>query len=206
MYSMNILFIDRNYPGPFEYIATELAKNSDNSVTFITNTAGKKIDGVNAIIYDVTKVASESGYPLASFLEEAALQGEFAANSALALQKSGFKPDVIIGSATGASMFIKDIFTDVTYICYFEKFNRAEDYAFVNQNEGLTEEQKMVIKCQNSNILIDLYTSDAGITPTEWQKNQFPIEFHDKIKIIINDENTLSQYLDYISSLIGEKE
>ena len=194
MYNMNILFIDRNFPGQFENLVTELAKNPEHTVTFITNTAKNKIAGVNTVIYNTPKNLSRTCTLWAKSLEDASFHGEFAANAATTLLNKGVIPDIIIGKATGASMFIKDVFKDVPYLCYFDEFHNVG-------NLDLTDIQKMALKCQNSNILADLVSCDVGITPSDEQKNQFPKEFQHKIKVL-----QIEEYSDFVDSLINKKE
>jgi len=196
MFIMNILFIDRNFSSYLTALAKELAKDLLNAVAFITNKNEKKIENFDKIIYHVDRLISESCHPYAICLEDAVIHGEFAANAALELKNKGLEPDIIIGDSTGASMFIKDVFLKVPYLCYFETFNNAI-------NKELNEIQKIILKSKNANLLIDLCSCDAGITSTIEQKNQFPKEFHDKIKVLSND---IKKDLDYISSLVRQKE
>lgn len=184
MFVMNILFIDKCFPGRFEDIAQELAKDSNNSVAFITNQAETSLKGVKRSFYTIPELEKQICHPYAKALEDVVFHGEFAADEALKLKEKGFNPDIIIGSATGASMFVKDSFPDVPYLCYFDWFNKLKDSVYSFTNLGLNEDQKVRLKCENSNLLIDLYSCDAGITPTKWQKDQFPVEFQQKIKVI----------------------
>ena len=187
---MNILFIDINFPGRFEKIAEELAKNPSNSVVFVTHQSETTIKGVKKFFYTIPELKKEFCHPYAKALEDVVFHGEFAAEEALRLRAKGFKPDIIIGSATGASMFVKDSFPNVPYLCYYEWFNSIKDPVYNFAHLSLNEDQKVRLKCENSNKLIELYTCDAGITPTQWQKEQFPEEFHQKIKVIADGVDT----------------
>lgn len=41
-----------------------------------------------------------------------------------------------------------------------------------------------MIRCNNSQFLIDLISCDGATCPTNWQKSQFPVELQNKIKVI----------------------
>lgn len=188
---MNILFLHRSFPAQFKYTAYELANNPENSVVFITNTENIAIDGIEKIVYTVPKLPKNNTDNLLKSYEIAVEHGRAAANEALKLKNKGFVPDVIYGhSGWGVSMFMKDVFPDVPLICYFEWFQNAEgaDTGFGGIN--IPDMQKEGLRVANSSVLVDLYSSGGGISPTEWQKKQFPKEFRNKIKVIHDGVDT----------------
>lgn len=178
---MNILFIHRSFPAQFKYLATELAKK--NNVVFITNSPTYEIDGIKKILYKPQQPKFNDEY--LNGYELAIEHGKAAAEEAKKLKRQGFIPDVIYGhSGWGVTMFMKDIFPNVPLICYFEWFCNADGADTGFDGTIITEEQRAGLRCSNSQVLIDLYSCDAGISPTNWQKNQFPKEFHNKIQVI----------------------
>jgi len=183
---MNILFIHRTFPAQFEFLIKELAKNSQNTVTFITNNPqSPEIEGIIKHIAEPERKVSNEGHPYLNAYEEAVICGQATANAALKLKEQGFKPDVIYGfSGWGSSMFIKDVFPDVPFLCYFEWYGKPEDSVFDFDGTTLDEDAKAQIRCNNSHIMHNLISCDAGICPTNWQKSLFPKEFQDKIKVI----------------------
>lgn len=181
---MNILFLHRSFPAQFKNLATALAKDPRNIVLFITNTEIDEIAGVTKLVYKVQPPGTYSCHPYLDVYEEAILHGQAAANMAAALRQKNIIPDIIIGFSWGTPMFVKEVFPNVPYLCYFEWFGKTEDSVFDFNGQILNEDQKARIKCHNSHVLLDLCNCDAGITPTYWQKAQFPKEFQDKIKVI----------------------
>lgn len=181
---MIIVFLHRSFPGQFKYIAPELAKDPLNTVIFITAEEHVQINGVNKIVYKVNTEALKTCHSYLKGYEEAVLHGQAAANVLLGMKKRGIKPDIIYGFSWGPPMFVKEIFPDVPFLCYFEWFGRTEGSVFDFGGNVLSEDKKAYIKCHNSHVLIDLYECDAGISPTEWQKKQMPKEFLHKIKVI----------------------
>ena len=87
-------------------------------------------------------------------------------------------------------MFMKDIFPDVPLLCYFEWFYNAKggDVGFDGKESSIDDLAKL--RTKNSHLLIDLYSCDAGICPTKFQKKQFPNEFQSKIKVLHDGVDT----------------
>lgn len=182
---MNILFLHRSFPAQFKYIAYDLARNPANKVLFITNTEDIEVDGIEKVVYTVPTLPKNNTDDFLKSYEVAVEHGRAAANEALKLKDKGFVPDLIYGhSGWGTAMFMKDVFPDVPLICYFEWFQNAQGADTGFDGIEISDEQKEGLRVANSSVLVDLYSSDGGISPTEWQKSQFPKEFQDKIKVI----------------------
>lgn len=187
---MNILFLHKTFPGQFKHIVSELAKDSENNICFITQDDCTQIQGVNKITYKPERSISKNCNPYLPPYEEAVIQNQAGAKAALKLKNQGFKPDIIIGHTMGATMFIKDIFPDTPLLGYFEWFYNSYGADLGFDGNPVSEDEKAKLRCKNSDILVDLYSADAGICPTSWQKSQFPKEFQPKIKVIHDGINT----------------
>ncbi len=187
---MNILFLHRNFPAQFRYIVMELAKNPLNLIMFITCNDDMEIMGVNKLVYKPKREVPDESHPYLKTFEEAIIHGQSAADIALVMKNKGITPDIIYGHSWGSAMFMKDIFPDVPLLCYFEWFNNVQGSDVGFDGTFLNEDGMAKLRCQNAHLLIDLYSCDAGICPTEWQKNQFPKEFHNKIKLLHDGVNT----------------
>lgn len=181
---MNILFLHKTFPGQFKHIVSELAKDSENKIYFITQDDSVQIPGVNKIKYKTERKISKNCNPYLHPYEEAVIQNQAGAKAALKLKNQGFKPDIIIGHTMGATMFIKDVFPDTPLLGYFEWYYNAEEADLGFDGNPVSEDEKAKLRCKNSDILVDLYSTDAGLCPTNWQKSQFPKEFQPKIKVI----------------------
>lgn len=181
---MIILFLHRSFPAQFQYLASLLAGNPENIVLYITNNEEDQIDKVNKLVYKVQSGEQFKCHPYLEVYQEAILHGQAAANIAIAMKMKNVIPDIIVGFSWGPPMFIKEVFPDVPFLCYFEWFGKTKDSLFDFNGQVLNEDAKARIKCNNSHVLMDLYNCDAGITPTKWQKQQFPKEYQDKIKVI----------------------
>lgn len=186
---MKILFLHRNYPSQFKMPAIALSCDPRNSVMFITNDKTTELTGITKYVYDIPKQSSSSQSRF-SFFEKDILHGKAAADVAMKLKQQGIIPDIIVGHSWGTSLFIKDVFPDVPFICYFEWFNSTINSILDFDGSTPSIEEKELTKLNNSRVLADLCSCDAGLTPTNWQKSQFPKEFQDKIKVIYDGIDT----------------
>lgn len=187
---MNILFLHRDFPGQFKYIAPEIAKNPLNLVLFLTaEDKVPSVAGINKLVYKAPSAAKQC-HPYAKTFEENVLHGRAAAEIAVAMKQKGIIPDIIFAHSWGLGMFIKDIFPEVPVLNYFEWFWNAEGAVVGFDGKELSTDKKAELRASNAQTLIDLCACDGGITPTEWQKLQFPKDFHDKIKVIHDGVDT----------------
>lgn len=187
---MNILFLHRNFPAQFRHISAALASDPNNKVFFITNNDKLQLPNIHKVYYKLKREVPRNCHRYLRFYEESIIHAQATAEAALALKNQGFKPDIIYGHTWGQTMFMKDIFPDVPLLCYFEWFYNAVggDMGFDGKELNIDELAKL--RCKNSHLLVDLYTCDAGICPTNWQKSQFPKKFHGVIKVLHDGVDT----------------
>jgi glycosyltransferase involved in cell wall biosynthesis len=186
---MNILFIHRSFMGQFKYLATVLSLDANNNVTFLTEDDEYNVQGIKKVVYRA-KCKPSGNFYLENY-EVALERAQSAAKKAEELKKQGFKPDIIYGFAGwGSSMFIKDVFPDVPFIAYCEWFLNSEGANIGFDGTEINLEEKERLRCNNAHILTTLAAADAGISPTQWQKDRFPKEFHDKISVIHDGVDT----------------
>ena len=118
------------------------------------------------------------------FYEESIIHGQSAAEALISLQMQGFKPNVIFGHSWGSSLFVKEVFPDVPYVAHLEWYYNPVNSDVDFGGKELDIDAKASLKIKNSHILQDLVSCDYGISPTQWQKAQFPSAFADKIKVM----------------------
>lgn len=199
---MKILFLHSNFPAQFRHLAINLAKNADNRIVFGTTRKEGQIPGVYKLIYTPSREPQRETHHYIKPLESAVLHGQAVYRELNKLKKDGFYPEIVYGhSGWGPTMFIKDVFPRSKLLCYFEWFYNADgsDVGF-DPCEPLTPDDKLRIRIKNAPILTDLYSCDAGLCPTFWQKNQFPQEYHNKLKVFHDGIDT-----DYFSPRKDEK-
>ncbi len=182
---MKILFLHPNFPAQFRHLASNLAKNPTNKVVFATKRCEGEIPGVYKVIYTPSREARAETHHYVRPLENAVLQGQAIYRIAMQLKEQSFIPDVVYGhSGWGPTLFIKDIFPQTKLLCYFEWFYHAHGSdADFDPQELLSSDTEAKIRIKNAPILIDLYSCDRGLSPTNWQRQQFPPEYQSKITV-----------------------
>ena len=199
---MKFLFSHRNYPGQFKHILLELAKNKDNEIVFLTN---KKIntkkftilDNIKIITYGLKREVPRNCHRYLRQFEEAIIHGQAAAEELIRLKNVGFIPDIMYAHFWGNSLFFKDIFPNTPLISYcewyynfegsdidFEKRKHTQELERNNGRNMPDYDKKARLRCDNSNFLLTMLSSDKLISPTVWQKEQFPNIFKDRIEVI----------------------
>lgn len=182
---MRILFLHSNFPSQFRHVAAAIAKNPRHQVVFGTSRKDGHMPGVTKALYGTTREARPETHHYLRPLESAVLQGQAVYRMAEQLKMRGFVPDVVFGhSGWGPTLFIKDIFPKANLLCYFEWFYHAHGTdADFDPSERIGADDEARIRLKNAPILQDLYSCDRGLSPTEWQRQQFPKEYQDKIAV-----------------------
>lgn len=182
---MRILFLHPNFPAQFRHLAVVLGKDPNNQVIFGTARKEGNLPGVNKAVYTPSREAHPQTHHYIRPLENAVLQGQAIYRLGNQLKAQGFIPDVVYGhSGWGPTLFIKDIFPKAKLLCYFEWFYHAHGSdADFDPADPLDADAEARIRIKNAPILIDLYSCDRGLSPTDWQRQQFPPEFQNKITV-----------------------
>ena len=191
---MNILITHPSFPGQYFYLSRYLAMNPENRVVFLSkeNGIGGNLEGVQLGIYQKPREVSAETHGYLRAAEEAVLEGQQVLKAIYSLKEKGFVPDVIIGHAGwGSLMYIKDFYPDVPVIGYFEWYYhsvKSDSYWWPDEVPDINA--KLSIRTRNMHHLLSLDACDIGITPTQWQHDQFPQEYKSKIRIIHEGTDT----------------
>lgn len=183
---MRILFLHPNFPAQFRHLAATLAQDSNNQVVYGTSRKQGNLPGVTKVLFTPSRQVAPETHHYVRSLETAVLNGQAVYRVAQKLKDEGFVPDVVYGhSGWGPTLFIKDLFPQSRLLCYFEWFYRAQgsDCDFDPAMEFTIDDQ-LRVRVRNAPILLDLYSCDRGLTPTQWQQQQFPSEFQSKLRVL----------------------
>ena len=183
---MRILFLHPNFPAQFRHLATTLAQDPNNQVVYATSRKQGNIPGVTKVLFAPSRQVSPETHHYVRSLETAVLNGQAVYRVAQKLKDDEFVPDVVYGhSGWGPTLFMKDLFPQSKLLCYFEWFYRAQgsDCDFDPAMEFTLDDQ-LRVRVRNAPILLDLYGCDRGLSPTNWQRQQFPAEFQPKLKVL----------------------
>ena len=191
---MRILFLHPNFPAQFRHLATSFGSDPKNQVIFATKNERPEwvIPGVQKVVYSPSREPRPETHHYVRPLENAVLQGQAVYRIAEQLKTMGFFPDIVYGhSGWGPTLFMKDAFPKAKLMCFFEWFYNARGSdADFDPTDPLSIDDYCRIRLKNAPILQDLYTCDWGLSPTHWQRSQFPPEFHNKISVIHDGVDT----------------
>ncbi|NJK37005.1 MAG: glycosyltransferase [Oscillatoriales cyanobacterium RM1_1_9] len=191
---MRALFLHPNFPAQYRHIITALGADPSNQVVFCTKNERPewKIPGVLKALFKPTRDPSPETHQYVRSLESAVLYGQAVHRTAEQLKAKGFVPDIICGhSGWGPTLFVKEAFPETPLLCYFEWFYHARGSdADFDPAEPLTIDDMARIRVKNAPILIDLYTCDWGLSPTCWQRSQFPSELQTKLSVLHDGVDT----------------
>lgn len=190
---MRVLFLHPNFPAQFRHVATLLAKNPKNQLVFGTKTENNlQISGVHKVMYQVAREPNPQTHHYVRVLEGAVLQGQGVYRLCDDLKKKGFYPDLVYShSGWGPSLYVKDAFPRAAHLSYFEWYYNARGAdADFDPSEPLSADDYLRIRTKNAPILMDLAHCDWGISPTYWQRSQFPEVFHPRITVLHDGVDT----------------
>ncbi len=183
---MRYLFVHQNFPGQYQNLAAQLARDEANQVVAISKRQQDLIKGVRHLKYELSAGARETTMEDLRRLEEHLHYGRGAAAKAIELKREGFKPDIIcVHPGWGEALYLKDVWPDVPQLHYCEYyFHARKGVNAARANQPLSLRSAFRTRIRNVLGLLSLETADWGITPTNWQFRQFPVEFKSKLSIL----------------------
>ena len=188
---MRVLLVHQNFPGQYKYLAPALAASPDNEVIAIGEEANiRRAHGfdprVRLLGYPEPQGASKQTHHYLHSTEAAIRRGQAVARLAIALRQQGFTPNVICAHpGWGEALFLKDVFPAAKLLLYLEFFYRAHGSDMGFDPEFPTSfDDRCRVRVRNSTQLLSLEAADAGISPTRWQRDQYPRAFHDRIHVL----------------------
>ncbi len=180
---MKIVFLHQNIPGQYKHLARVFGADPKNEVYFVSKPKAVEIPGVKKITYKLHREQNKDIHHYLASVESAVLYGQAVARAMVGLRNTGFKPDVICAHpGWGESLFVKDVFPDAALLNYFEFYyhSSGSDVGF-DPDYKVTLNDLCRIRVKNTNNLLSLEACDAGVSPTRWQRKQFPPEYLYKI-------------------------
>lgn len=181
---MRILVTHNNFPAQFRHICEFLGRDKKNQIVFATKNPRKEwvIPGITKAVFKPDGEISEDGYQPSRNFEDATRHGVGLLRACKSLKDQGFIPDVILGhSGWGQTMFLRDVFPQTPFVGYFEWYYDSNSPESTFDKRERTEGDLATLRMRNTAILHDLVSCRVGITPTGWQRSQFPVEFQSKL-------------------------
>lgn len=190
---MRYLFLHPVFPGQFTRVMEALARDPANEVVHCSReSAVRTVDGVRKVRYQVPASTSPKPHAFLQRSDEALQQGTAVLKVVQQLKQQGFVPDLIYGYAGwGPTLFMKDVFPKTPLLGYFEWFLNpfGAEYNF-DPAHPLAFEAQLALRLCNAPMLLDLQACDHGVTPTRWQRQQFPEAFRSKLSVLHDGVDT----------------
>jgi glycosyltransferase involved in cell wall biosynthesis len=182
---MKLLFIHQTFPGQYPHVIRHL-QEAGHTVVFIAQHRDLEIAGIRLLQYMPAPLPPGAQLSYAGDLENGAMNGLAVARLCEGLKRDGFTPDIVVGhTGWGELLFVKDVWPGVPLLGYFEFFYRStgSDLDFDPEFPATTEDV-LRVRVRNATNLLSLDACNWGHTPTKWQRDQYPVEYHHRISIV----------------------
>jgi hypothetical protein len=183
---MNILFIHQNFPAQYRHIALHYARQGGHRLVAIAKSTAGRVRGVEHALYKIGRKPRVSRHPYVHDFETKVHLGDAALRMAKSIKAQGFVPDVILSHpGWGEDLFIKDVFPEVPRLAYAE-FYYCSHGADVNFDPEMSDPPSDAsrIRARNAAQLLSMESADWMVSPTLWQRRQYPEILQPKISVV----------------------
>ncbi len=187
---MQILFLHQNFPGQFKLLAKALSQHPEYEVFGLGDAVRLQSRPMDFSFpvggYTARESPKSNAHHYLEDFERAIRRGQDVVRACQKMKEQGLRPDIIIGHpAWGELLFIKDIFPDARLISFFEYFYQAKggDIGF-DPEFSESEDVQFKLRIRNSTQLHALSVSDAGVSPTKWQRSTYPLRDQSRIHVL----------------------
>ena len=179
---MRVLFLHQNFPGQFAHLARALAQQGEE-VRALAISPRLAIPGVGLVRYVPARNSTRGIAPWAIDFETKTIRAEASARKMAELDAEGFVPDVVVGHhGWGETWLVKDVWPDVPLLC-LKEFYYGADLNFDPEFPHPGRDGAYRFRLKNFGLLPALDTMDWGMSPTPWQRAQFPERYRGKISV-----------------------
>lgn len=182
---VRVLFIHQNFPAQFCHLAPALAA-AGHEVQSVAIKTRCELPGVANHHYAVARGSTKGVHPWAIDFETKTIRAEACARKLVELKSSGLTPDIIVGHpGWGETWLVKDVWPR-TPLLAFQEFYYGADMDFDDEFMPNHVENQWRTRIKNANILVGLETMDWGLSPTKWQRAQFPGHYQKRISVVFD--------------------
>jgi glycosyltransferase involved in cell wall biosynthesis len=184
---MNVLFIHNNFPAQFRYVARALGRDPNVNMVAVGSSTARSFPAVELRKYVLNTSDLSGTHPFARRFDLECQRAEQVLYALSSLVSSGFVPDVILGHpGWGETLPLRIMFPKARFLLYCEFFygDQGRDVDFDPEFPKAGLDGHIGLKLKNATTLLGLNDADFGISPTEWQRSTFPIQYQDKIAVI----------------------
>ena len=189
---MDVLFLHGNYPGQFWHLAEGMGRQPSNRVVFLTNRSDPEshhLSGVSVRRYVPHRRVTQAGHVYLRSSEAAVLAGQAVVRTLSELLNEGFRPRLVIGhGGNGLLLFLRQLLPNSCLVGYFEWWFNDPQAPWVFGSDSLDGRMRMV--CRNGITLQELELCDLAVTPTAWQRSQFPLAQQQRLQVVFDGVDT----------------
>lgn len=172
---MRILFVHRDFPGPYRHLAPALAERGHDVAAFTLSPQTSGAPGIEMLHYIASHGDVAGTRPETVHLHARLLRGDRSATAAASMLADGFVPDVVYTHPDwGESPFLRDVWPDASVINACEQYGNGDDSCLPDART----------RAGNTRNLLSLEAADAGISSTRWQRSMFPERSQARISVI----------------------
>lgn len=183
---MKILFVHQAFPAQYKHLVPALVARG-HEVVALTMHQPNLQTAATVVVYQLQRGTTPGVHSWVEQFETKVLRGEAVAEAALRMKAQGYSPDVIcLHPGWGEGLFLKDVWPKAKQLCYLEYY-----YHFVGADVNFDPEfpendlaMAARLRIKNAHNLLALETMDFGVSPTHWQKAQYPTWAQDRIAVI----------------------
>jgi glycosyltransferase involved in cell wall biosynthesis len=189
---VNVLFIHQNFPGQYKHLAPTLVAKG-HRVVAIGMHKNAPIEGVEFVQYKTKRGTTKDIHPWVIDYEAKVIRAEACAEACHNLDQKGFVPDVIfVHPGWGEALLLREVWPDTKQIHFVEFYYGPDgkDVGFDPEFPVPSFSGRCRLNIKNTNNLMNLYTMDVGVSPTEWQKSTAPERFQSLIHAIHDGVDT----------------
>ncbi len=188
---MRFLFIHQNFPGQFRHLALALQAAGHDVRTLAMTGAG--LPGIPVVRHQPKSPDAPTASAWQREHDSKVLRGASALGAMLGMDQQGWKPDLVVAHPSwGEALFVKDLWPRARLLCYLEFFYAAEgrdvgfDPEFGQPDLGMRSQ----LRLKNTTHLHALAAMDRGMSPTRWQRDSFPVQYHRDIDVVFDGIDT----------------
>lgn len=183
---MRILVMHQNFPGQYGHLVRAWSGRPGWEVRGLGQSHAPGLPGFSQLMrYRPTRAARPDQHPYLRPMENAVLNGQAAARAMLRMQRTGFRPDVIVGHpGWGETLYAKDVFPQARLVHLCEWYYSAEgaDVGFDPEFPASLDD-KARVRTWNAQHALSLLDCDAAVSPTHWQRSRYPQALQSKIAV-----------------------
>jgi glycosyltransferase involved in cell wall biosynthesis len=179
---MRVLFLHQNFPGQFTHLARALGK-ARHEVRALAISPRQQIEGVTIDKYRPSRNSTRGIHPWSIDFETKTIRAEACARKMAELDAAGFVPDLVIGHhGWGETWLMKEVWPAARLLC-LQEFYYGADLNFDPEFSHAGREGAYRFRLKNNGLLPALDTMDWGMSPTAWQRLQFPERYRSRISV-----------------------